>query len=263
VTQKVRLPSAWLSQQAINEGFFNTLLVHRYFGRWEVSWLMIASARWMQRFFLVILSHRHCLLTTYPLFVFIKGLHPGKVDHVPSRAKKEKEMIKLKNRSKAMAPVLLTLLWLLPATALAGSDDISAHPHCPICGMDRNTFAHSRMLIQFEDGSQFGSCSLHCAALELAYHPGKVPTRIKVADYNTRQLVDAETAVWVIGGSKMGVMTANAKWAFGHGKNARQFIAQYGGEIADFETAMSAAYSDMYRDTRMIREKRKKMKHKK
>jgi copper chaperone NosL len=148
---------------------------------------------------------------------------------------------------------------LVPTAGIAGGDDIADHPYCPICGMDRHQFAHSRMLIHYTDGSQFGACSLHCAALELAYHPGKIPSRIEVADLNTHRLIDAETATWVIGGKKMGVMTANAKWAFANPADAKRFVAEQGGEIADFEAAMSAAYAGMYQDTRMIRQKRKHM----
>ncbi|BBO85616.1 NosL family protein [Desulfosarcina ovata subsp. sediminis] len=159
----------------------------------------------------------------------------------------------------ALMGILVCLLWTLPPSGMAGQDDISAIPHCPICGMDRHQFAHSRMLIHYADGSQFGACSLHCAALELAYHPGKIPVTIEVADLNTHRLVDVETATWVIGGKKMGVMTANAKWAFASAEDARRFVEKEGGRIADFEAAISAAYEDMYKDTRMIREKRKRM----
>jgi hypothetical protein len=42
------------------------------------------------------------------------------------------------------------------------------------------------MLIHYRDGSAFGACSLHCAALELAYRPGKIPVKIQVADYHTK-----------------------------------------------------------------------------
>ena len=156
--------------------------------------------------------------------------------------------------------VLMTCLWLVPSPLLAEQEDISTIPNCPICGMDRHQFAHSRMLIHYAAGSPFGACSLHCAALELAYHPGKIPLKIEVADMNTHQLVDVETATWVIGGRKMGVMTANAKWAFANAEDARQFMEKEGGTLADFATAISAAYAGMYTDTLMIREKRKQMK---
>ncbi len=153
------------------------------------------------------------------------------------------------------------ILMSVPTVALSSGNDIAQIPTCSICGMDRHKFSHSRMLLHFEDGSKFGACSLHCAALEMAYDPGKVPARIMVGDFNSRKLIDAEKAAWVLGGSKMGVMTQNAKWAFAAETEAKQYIAQHGGRIVSFEKALSAAYADMYEDTRMIREKRKKMKH--
>ena len=69
-----------------------------------------------------------------------------------------------------------------------------------------------------------------------------------------------EKAVWVIGGSKMGVMTKNAKWAFGKTEEANAFVTANGGNISTFDQAVKAAYEDMYADTKMIREKRKAMK---
>ncbi len=167
--------------------------------------------------------------------------------------------MKRKRISALVIGVLVAALFALPTISLAG-DDIAAHPSCPLCGMDRHQFAHSRVLVSFEDGSQFGACSLHCAALELAYHPDKAPVKIEVADLQGKQLLDAEKAVWVMGGNKPGVMTANAKWAFADEAGAKAFIAANGGKQADFETAISATYADMYQDTKMIREKRKQMK---
>ena len=39
--------------------------------------------------------------------------------------------------------------------------------------------------------------------------------------------IEAETAYWVIGGSKMGVMTARAKWAFESKESADAFMKQF------------------------------------
>ncbi|MDX9895092.1 MAG: nitrous oxide reductase accessory protein NosL [Desulfofustis sp.] len=156
-----------------------------------------------------------------------------------------------------IAFALLTFVCMSPAPALSENKDIADHPACPICGMDRLKYAHSRMLITYEDGTQFGACSLHCAALEMAYRLDKIPSKLEVADMNTHQLVEAEKATWVIGGNKMGVMSANAKWAFADPAAAATFVEKEGGKIGDFETAISAAYSDMDKDSRMIRERRK------
>ncbi len=152
------------------------------------------------------------------------------------------------------------LLMALPAAATgAGDDDIARIPDCPLCGMDRHKFAHSRVLIRYEDAKEFGACSLHCAALEMAYHIDRIPAKIQVGDYNGKQLIDAETATWVIGGNAKGVMTRNAKWAFGSKADAEAFVAANGGRLAGFEEALQAAFTDLYEDTRMIRQKRQKM----
>ena len=112
--------------------------------------------------------------------------------------------------------------------------------------MDRNKFNFSRTFIVYDDGSTFGGCSLHCAAIDMAVNIDKGPVEIWVGDYNTKNLIDAEKAFWVIGGKKMGVMTKRAKWAFGTKEAAEKFIAQYGGKLSNFEGAAEAAYEDMY-----------------
>ena len=81
-----------------------------------------------------------------------------------------------------------------------------------------------------------------------------------MGDYTTRNLIDAEKAFWVIGGSKPGVMSKWAKWAFENKADAEKFIAENGGTLSTFDEAIKAAYEDMYSDTKMIREKRKMMK---
>ena len=87
-----------------------------------------------------------------------------------------------------------------------------------------------------------------------------------VGDFNTKKLIDAEKAYWVIGGDKPGVMTRRAKWAFENKADADKFIQAHGGTPATFEAVIEATFADMYQDTKMIREKRKmmreKMKHK-
>jgi nitrous oxide reductase accessory protein NosL len=63
----------------------------------------------------------------------------------------------------------------------------------------------------------------------------------QVGDYNTKKLIDAKTATWVIGGSKQGVMTKVAKWAFAEKKAADAFIKANGGKLATFDDELKAA----------------------
>jgi copper chaperone NosL len=140
---------------------------------------------------------------------------------------------------------------------VAAEDDIKQFPSCKYCGMDRAKFAQSRFLIEYDNGTAEGTCSIHCAAIDLALNIDKTPKALMVGDFSTKNLIDAEKAYWVIGGSKMGVMTKNAKWAFGKKEDADAYIKANGGKPATFEQAIKASYEDMYADTKMIREKRK------
>ena len=158
---------------------------------------------------------------------------------------------------------MLTVFCLSLGSALWALDnDVKDIPSCKYCGMNREMFAHSRMLTEYSDGSKEGMCSLHCAAVDLALNLDKTPKAIQVGDYGTKALINAETAFWVIGGSKPGVMTKNAKWAFANKADAEKFRQENGGRLATFDEALEAAYKDLADDTKMIRDKRKMMKSK-
>ena len=148
--------------------------------------------------------------------------------------------------------------WIgLMFVGLVYAQDLEKHAGCKYCGMDRKMFAHSRMLVVYDDGSELGACSLHCVAVDMAVHIDKAPKTIQVGDFNSKKLIDAEQAIWVMGGDKPGVMTKRAKWAFEQKAAAESYIKAHGGQIVDFETVLKAAYEDMYSDTKMIRERRK------
>jgi nitrous oxide reductase accessory protein NosL len=157
----------------------------------------------------------------------------------------------------ALLTIASVLFFCLSAAA---ADDIQEHPSCKFCGMDRAKFAHSRMLIEYENGTSVATCSIHCAAVQFAAELDGDVKSILVGDYGTKRLIDAEKAYWVIGGKMPGVMTRNAKWAFATKDDAEKFVRDQGGSIASFELAMETTYKDMYHDTKMIRERRKQRK---
>lgn len=148
------------------------------------------------------------------------------------------------------------------AAGFAFGDDIKKHAACKYCGMDREKFGQTRMLIEYDDGTSEGTCSVHCAAVDLSLNVDKTPKAIWVGDFNTKKLIDAENASWVIVDGKPGVMTQRAKWAFASKEDAEAYVKESGGKLASFDEVMKAAYEDMYKDTKMIREKRKMMRMK-
>jgi copper chaperone NosL len=128
-------------------------------------------------------------------------------------------------------------------------DDIQEHRSCTFCGMDRKAYGYSRMLILYQDGSQTGVCSLHCAVTELGSHKERPVKSILVADRDSRKLIDSEKAIWVIGGKKRGVMTQRPKWAFETEAAAHSFIAANGGSVASWIEARAAALEELVKSS--------------
>ncbi|GFO57063.1 NosL family protein [Geomonas sp. Red276] len=151
--------------------------------------------------------------------------------------------------------LLLGLLLCLAVPALpATPDDVANSPRCAECGMSRKAFSHSRMVVEYADGTTIATCSLHCATTALAKGAGKGKATLKVADYNSKKLIPAESAVWVIGGSKRGVMTGTAKWAFAEKAEAERFVKENGGTVTDFAAASRAARTEIDDDSSTMKE---------
>lgn len=154
----------------------------------------------------------------------------------------------------------IAVLLLLPALPVLAAGDIADIPACQYCGMDRNKFGQTRMLIEYEKGSKIGVCSIHDAAVDLSQSVGKTIKTIWTADYDSRELIDAEQATWVIGGDLPGVMSGTSRVAFATKEAAAAFQKQHGGELASFDEAIDHTFDEMWKDIKMIREKRAKMK---
>lgn len=140
---------------------------------------------------------------------------------------------------------ILAVVLLSMANNVPAQDDIDAHRSCDNCGMDRKAYGYSRMLVQYEDGTVKGTCSLHCAVIELDANHGRAVKALLVADRETRILIDAEQAIWVMGGEKRGVMTQLPKWAFPSQASAETFIKANGGKIVTWAEALAAAKEEL------------------
>ena len=141
--------------------------------------------------------------------------------------------------------ILVVVLFCMAGRGALAQSDIEDHRSCAYCGMDRKAYGYSRMLIQYEDGSVTGVCSLHCAVIELDANQGRTVKALLVADRDTRTLIDAEQAIWVMGGKKRGVMTQLPKWAFQTMAAAEAFIKTNGGKIVSWKEALSTARKEL------------------
>lgn len=137
----------------------------------------------------------------------------------------------------------IVMLFSLSAVCLAAETSIEAPDDCKHCGMNRTKFSHSRMIVTYSDGSS-GTCSINCVVVDMHANKGKTVKSFQVGDYDTKKLIDAKTAVWVIGGTKKGVMTPVAKWAFAEKSGANKFIKENGGKLATFDDVLKAAENE-------------------
>lgn len=151
---------------------------------------------------------------------------------------------------RAFAGFLAAVLVCLAASAGFPQEDIERHRECTYCGMDRKGYGYSRVLIRYQDGSETGVCSIRCALVDIGANPGKTVQSYRVADRDTRELLDAETAVWVMGGRKRGVMTPVPKWAFGSTPAAESFVREYGGQVVPWTAVLDAARKELERKSR-------------
>lgn len=140
-------------------------------------------------------------------------------------------------------------------------NELEKHPNCPYCGMSRSKFNHSRHLIVYDDDLVDGTCSIHCAAISLSLNIDRGPKAIYAADFGSdaeiKPLVNVDKGVQYLVGSKLkGTMSTHSKMAFANGKKAKAAQADKGGKLTGFDDALTAAYLDMAKDTKVIRKRR-------
>ncbi len=139
-------------------------------------------------------------------------------------------------------------------------NELAKYPKCPYCGMDRTKYHHTRHLVHYSDDRADGTCSLHCAAISLALNIDRSPKAIYAPDFAVeaavKPLVDVDAVTYLVGSKLKGTMSARSKIAFASRGAAEAAKAAEGGELADFDGALTATYLDMAKDTVMIRKRR-------
>ncbi len=113
-----------------------------------------------------------------------------------------------------------------------------------VCGMNLPMFYktnHSATL----DGKVRQYCSIHCLAEDINIK--RLPLKdIKVVDVTSLKFIDVANAFYVVGSKKKGTMTMNSKYAFAAKKDAFIFAKRNGGEVVDFNKALTIAMEDFY-----------------
>ena len=134
--------------------------------------------------------------------------------------------------------ILLICQFLL----LAGKVSAEAHSHqerpsCRVCGMYIDQYQKSAAELIFKDGKKAYTCGVACMLREVEEAGGMDAfSSVKVHDWISGALVDAEAATYVIGSEVIPDMVPNYI-AFAKREEAEAFAAKEGGEVIDFNIA--------------------------
>ena len=147
-------------------------------------------------------------------------------------------------------------------------DELNKYKRCPYCGMVRKMWNHSRHLVHYDDDLIDPTCSLHCVAISLSLNLDRGIKAIYAADFGSdkkiKPMINVDKVTYLAGSDLPGTMTKQSKMAFSSQKAAMAANKSHGGELVDFDKALTRAYLSMANDTAMIRKKRaakrKKMK---
>jgi len=114
---------------------------------------------------------------------------------------------------------------------------------CVVCGMYLDLYEITRYELRFKDGTSQSTCSLACAAGLIRDNRKKIKT-IRVADFLTGKLIDADKALILEGSDIPGVMSYTSRVAFPSREAALSMQKEHGGKIITFDEALENQLRD-------------------
>ena len=146
-----------------------------------------------------------------------------------------------------IATVAVTVLAVVAAYAFGFTTpaDLAQYPKCLNCGMSRKECAHTRIVVEYADGTKRAECSLHCLLADLVDQPGRQRKRIMAADYHDRKLVEAEKCSWVRYDNAVECRGSKVMLAFRSDQGADNFVASFGGQKIHYDEALKLTYVDL------------------
>lgn len=126
--------------------------------------------------------------------------------------------------------MVFQLLFISAATA-------EERASCRVCGMWIDEYKKTAAELVYKDGSKQSTCGVACMLREVEDAGGiSAFQSVKVHDWVSGELVDAEKATYVLGSNVIPDMVPNYI-AFAKLEDAQAFVTKEGGEIIDFNVA--------------------------
>jgi hypothetical protein len=165
---------------------------------------------------------------------------------------KRREVLIMKKRSIVWTLVLVSGMFLFCIVHAA------EQKYCHLCSMNLKMFWKTTHWLTFSDGTRTGYCSIHCASKVYQNRSTDID-RWEVADYDTKKLIDAHKAYFLIGSELNGTMTPVSKLAFASLDVAKKYQKEHSGTIGTLDNALKRALDGRGEDMAMIKKKKSKM----
>lgn len=156
---------------------------------------------------------------------------------------------------KGIVILMVLLLW---GGLMFGVVQAADQKYCPLCSMNLQMFWKTTHWLTFSDGMKTGYCSIHCASKAYEKRTLEID-KWEVADYDTKLLINAYKAHFLIGSDLPGTMTPISKLAFGSVSTAQEYQKKHQGTVSDFNRALEKAIEGRGEDMAMIKKKVAKM----
>jgi nitrous oxide reductase accessory protein NosL len=125
-------------------------------------------------------------------------------------------------------------------TGTAEAAEATGRAGCKVCGMYIDQYQHTAAELIDKDGQHLEACGMACLLRVVQDEGGPDSfTSIKVRDWESRELIAAADATYVIGSNITPDMMPSII-AFRSRDAAQKFIGEHGGEPLDFHQALSA-----------------------
>jgi len=128
-------------------------------------------------------------------------------------------------------------LFLLLSAQVRAEEHQHERPSCRVCGMYIDQYQKSAAELVYKDGKKEYTCGVACMLREVEDAGGiSAFASVKVHDWVSGQLIDAEEATYVVGSKVIPDMVPNYI-AFAKRDEAEAFAAKEGGDVIDFNIA--------------------------
>lgn len=145
-------------------------------------------------------------------------------------------MTRKKQATLLIVLTVIVLAFIVGASAVGHKEE---RTECSLCGMWIDLYMKTRHVVTLTGGTAESFCSIACASKFMKKHKGQIKM-VLAADFETKELIEADSAFYLEGSDIHGVMSYTSRLAFTTRDQAERFRKEHGGSIISFKEALES-----------------------